>query len=125
MDTETPTLADVVAGILPIEGGWRVKTTEWCHVDVLVMMGGNHRLVETDLKYPVQYERGWCYRGPAARTTALLAAMVWDGRPDTEPEGWIKEVKSNRCRRDGDPEQETIGWQPGPPAPLTLDGGTT
>lgn len=66
------TMTDLLAGVVPIEGGWRIKTTEWCHVDVLVMLGGNHRIAETDLKFPVQ-------------------------------------VKSGRCRRDGDPSQETIG----------------
>lgn len=104
------TAVDLLAGAVPIEGGWRIKTTEWCHVDVLVMLGGNHRIVETDLAYPVQYSRGWCYTGWNARTVAVLAALVWDGRPDTEPDGWIKEVASGRCRRDGDPAQETIGW---------------
>jgi hypothetical protein len=74
------------------------------------MLLGNHRVVETDLRCPLSYNRGWCYSGQGARMLAILAALAWDGSPDTEPTGWIKEITSGRCRPDGDPERETIGW---------------
>lgn len=50
------------------------------------------------------YDRGWCY--PDARV-AIAAAMAWDGEGDP-PDGWIKEVGTERRRVDGDPAQEYI-----------------
>lgn len=49
----------------------------------------------------------WCY---PSRLDAECAFIIWDGTG--EPEGWVKHVQTNRCRVDGDPARETIGWPP-------------
>lgn len=52
------------------------------------------------------YERAWCYEpSPKYGVTALEAAIVWDGEGDP-PDGWIKEVGTERRRVDGDPARE-------------------
>jgi hypothetical protein len=50
-------------------------------------------------------EDRWCYYNYA---TARAALDDWDGTD--EPSGWHKHPRTNRCRIDGDPEKETIGW---------------
>ena len=99
------------------DGRIRVKTTPWCHVDIRLMLT-NARICETPLDN--EYGRGWCYPGATlqeALMRAAGAALAWDGGPDTEPEGWIKEVTSRRVRPGGDPAREYHGpWRPdGPP----------
>jgi hypothetical protein len=47
----------------------------------------------------------WCYYTYGAARAAL---DDWSGTD--EPLGWHKHPRSNRCRIDGDPEKETIGW---------------
>jgi hypothetical protein len=39
------------------------------------------------------WTRGWCYPTPL---TAVVAALSWSGRPDTEPSGWTKSVVDGR-----------------------------
>lgn len=48
------------------------------------------------------YRRAWCYPNPAV---AVLAAEAWDGEGDP-PDGWVKEVGTERRRVGGDPERE-------------------
>jgi len=48
----------------------------------------------------------WCFDDPELARRCLAA---WDGRGDP-PDGWIKHVNTNRCRLNGDPTKETIGW---------------
>jgi hypothetical protein len=94
----------------PIDGGWRVKTTPWGHIDLLRMLPPNWRLVRTPLDDPTCYDRGWCYTGPYALVAALAAAKAWDGSSDTEPAGWVRQVApfTGRRRPDGDPDREYI-----------------
>jgi hypothetical protein len=95
-----------------IDGGIRVKTTQHCHVDVMRMLNGNWRLVETDLRVGT-YNRGWCYARTATCSSPLLvalsAALLWSGSPDTEPRWWVKALDSSGRRRpDGSVESETV-----------------
>jgi len=97
------------------DGRVRVKTTPWCHVDVRPMLF-NARICETPLDNENVYGRGWCFAG-ATSTEALMravgAALAWEGSPDTEPDGWIKETSSQRVRPDADPAREYRGpWRP-------------
>lgn len=48
------------------------------------------------------YSRAWCY--PSAGR-AIMAASEWDGEGDP-PDGWIKEVGTERRREGGDPNKE-------------------
>lgn len=101
------------------DGRIRVKTTPWCHVDIRLMLT-NVRICETPLHNEDVYERGWCFTGRShdeALVRAVGAALAWDGSPDTEPEGWIKEVTSQRVRPDGDPARESRGAWPPPDLP--------
>lgn len=47
-------------------------------------------------------ERAWCYQN---RERALEAVRTWDGNGDP-PDGWIKEVGTERRRVNGDPARE-------------------
>jgi hypothetical protein len=101
--------------LVQIYGGYRVKTTEWCHVDVLFQIF-NWRITETelgDMPYP-GYRRGWCYdKLSSGLFVATIKACMWDGRPDTEPSGWVRAIDPAevRCRpdykerRDGRPRE--------------------
>jgi hypothetical protein len=96
-----------------IDGGFRIKTTEWGHLDVLKMLFGNWRLVLTSLECEQVWLRGWCYTeadsgGQPALLAATLAAMAWDGSPESEPAGWYKEVGTGRRRPLGDPGREHV-----------------
>jgi hypothetical protein len=98
------------------DGSIRIKTTPWCHVDICLMLT-NVRICEKSLGSQYASKRGWCYTG-ANRQEALVravgAALAWDGNPDTEPQGWIKEVTSRRVRPSGDPGREYRGaWRTG------------
>lgn len=77
--------------LVEIDGGYRVKTTDTHHVDVLRMLY-NWRVVTTPIGFPYVYDRGWCYEGAGVSgfLRAVLAVLVWDGSDDTEPEGWLK-----------------------------------
>lgn len=56
---------------------------------------------------PVGAENNYCY---ASIEAALKAMNEFDPERDQEPSGWIKHIESNRCRVDGTPESESIGW---------------
>lgn len=96
------------------DGRIRVKSTPWCHVDIRLMFF-NARICETPLDNDYVCERGWCYTGATLQEALLRAAgaaLEWDGGPDTEPQGWIKEVSSQRKRPGGDPAREYRGpWR--------------
>lgn len=79
--------------------GWRVKSTDRYHLDVMVM-AFNYRLVTTDRRMPQVYDRYWCYAGksPAVLLRAVAAAFAWDGSDDTEPEGWSKNGQTQEWR---------------------------
>jgi hypothetical protein len=48
------------------------------------------------------YSRAWCYPD---HDRALVAAEQWNGEGDP-PDGWIKEVGTERRRVNGDPNRE-------------------
>lgn len=77
-----------------IDGGLRVHTTSRFHVDILIMLGGNLRLVTTPVDHPLEYTRAWCYRRPIIEV--VLAAAAFDPDGDDEPTGWIKHVGTER-----------------------------
>lgn len=81
--------------------GFRLKDTPWCEVHVYRMLlnwrvatlAHGHRL------HPVP-ERYWCY-ADAGQDTLLAAARAvaaWDGSPDTEPDGWVKNGQTGELR---------------------------
>jgi hypothetical protein len=80
-----------------IDGGYRVKTTETHHLDVLRMLY-NWRLVTTPIGHEDGWDRGWCYfgAGDASFRNAVLAAWAWDGSSDTEPAGYDKALHVGR-----------------------------
>lgn len=105
------------AGVVRIQGGWRIRSTARFHVDVLAMLGGNLRVVTTPVEHPREYTRSWCYQRPL--TEVVLAAAVFDPDDDiATPVGWVKEVQTGRrpcawLRRST--RQEHIGFDPGCP----------
>ena len=84
----------LLTDLRPVEGGWRVYTTETCHVDILVMAFGNLRIVLTELDN-CGYRRGWCYNAPLHQVIVMAHAFDPDD-PDDEPIGWIKEAGTER-----------------------------
>lgn len=102
-------LADGYPDIAVDSWGIRVRCTEHCDVYLMLMLGGNWRLLEVipnpgepDNPMAASNPRGWCYTGPAAFTCGFLAAQSWDGAPDSEPTGWVKSVHDQR--RHGEPK---------------------
>ena len=94
---ETATAAPgvpVVGPVQRVEGGWRVRSTNQFHVDVLRMLGGNLRVVTTPVLEPWSYTRGWCYQRPWVEV--VLAASAFDPDGDDEPVGWIKQIWTER-----------------------------
>ena len=84
-----------VAAVQRLDGGWRVRSTEVFHVDILRMLGGNLRVVTTPVEQPLEYTRAWCFQRPLVEV--VLAALAFD--PDdlgSEPAGWVKQVGSER-----------------------------
>lgn len=79
--------------------GWRVKSTDRHHLDVMVM-AFNYRLVTTNRQTPQVYDRFWCYAGksPAVLFAAVAAAFAWDGSDETEPAGWSKNGQTGEWR---------------------------
>ena len=59
------------------------------------------------------YRRAWCY---PSRARAVEAAKAWDGQGDP-PDGWIKEVGTERRRVDGTAatEYDAVLHPMGPP----------
>lgn len=83
-----------VGAVQRLDGGWRVRSTELFHVDILRMLGGNLRVVTTPVSEPWSYTRAWCYRRPWVEVVLLAAAFDPDG--PQEPAGWIKQVGTQR-----------------------------
>jgi hypothetical protein len=87
------TTEDTTPALIPIDGGWRVKTTEdgQYFIDILAM-AFNFRIVTTPVDHPSEYTRFWCYTGTTEMdfVRTVLAASIWNGAQDTEPEGWDK-----------------------------------
>lgn len=79
--------------------GWRVKSTERYHLDVMIMFY-NYRLVTTYRDEPGLYDRYWCYAGrtPDVLLAAVAAAFAWDGSDGTEPTGWAKNGQTGEWR---------------------------
>lgn len=75
----------------------------------VLRMFTNDRVCLGSIDDPFSYEDGWCYPD---RALALRAAQEWNGRGDPL-DGWVKHISTGRCRVDGDPARESIGW----PAP--------
>lgn len=55
----------------------------------------------------VGFDACYCYKSVAEACAAMAA---FDPEKDDEPEGWIKDPNTNRCRPGGDKSKETIGW---------------
>lgn len=73
------------------------------------MYGTQYRLQLFDMNAPFQ---NYCFHSLSA---AVMSFMLW--QPETMgdcPAGWVKHIETNRCRPDGDPKKESIGW-PLPP----------
>ena len=88
-------VGELPAGVVRIDGGWRVWSSARFHVDVLAMLGGNLRLVTTPVERPLEYTRAWCFQ--RSLVEVVLAALAFD--PDdvgSEPVGWVKQVGSER-----------------------------
>lgn len=95
------------AGLERIDGGWRVKTSDdGKHYIDLFRMLYNWRIGETPVDFPSVIDRSWCYFGHGhdedgnprsmvtAFGTALAAALLWNGDPDTEPQLYDRAVGS-------------------------------
>ena len=83
----------MIGELTEIKGGFHIKDlgNGKC-VDVMLQLF-NWRLVRSDVSHRV-VDRAWCYAG-LGKATLLLAvgeALCWDGRDDTEPDGWLKRV---------------------------------
>ena len=89
------------AVLAPIDGGWRVKTNDagTHYIDVLVMIY-SYRIAWTPVGVPLLIQRHWCYAGrtQADLLRCVAAARAWDGAPDTEPVGWIKNGQTREWR---------------------------
>lgn len=72
-------------------------------------MGYNWRL-SIDLTYSGIGDN-YCYDHMDVCYNAFLS---FEPGRDKDPEGWKKQVETNRCRPNGDPDRESIGW-PRPP----------
>jgi hypothetical protein len=85
----------------PIEGGWRIKTSDdgRHYIDVMWMLY-NYRVATTPVALPFVFDRFWCYAGrtEADLQRAVLAAWAWDGADDTEPVGWNKNGQTGEWR---------------------------
>src|ERR1700759_1543195 len=84
----------------PVDGGFRVKTTDAYDIDVIMMIF-NWRVTATPRDGRPETWRGRCYfgSGPAAFVRAVLAAQAWDGDPSTSPPGWNKNIQTGEIRR--------------------------
>jgi hypothetical protein len=56
---------------------------------------------------PISPDNNYCY---ASVEAAVKAMNEFDPATMQEPTGWIKHIETNRCRVDGTPESESIGW---------------
>lgn len=81
-----------------IEDGWVISVHRYTYSD---------RVCLGRIEHPYGYEDGWCYPD---RALAMRAAFEWDGKGDP-PDGWVKQLSTDRCRVDGDPARESIGWK--------------
>jgi hypothetical protein len=74
-----------------VDDGYRIKETETHYIDVMSMFV-NWWITETRKDSPGTYDRSWCYPGVGLTgfLPAALAALAWDGSPDTEPAGYLK-----------------------------------
>ena len=103
-------ITDAFPDLVPIDGGWRVKTVpeHGVHIDVLLMIF-NARVVTTPIDDPLFIDRGWCYLGNRLNSTlrAIAAATEWDGAPGTDPAGWYKAVHDGRLQPEHAHEEET------------------
>lgn len=79
--------------MIEIDGGWRLRTMDTCHVDILKMAYGNLRIVLADLDGG-GYARGWCYQEPL--TAVVLRAFLFNPDAGEEPIGWVKEAGTER-----------------------------
>lgn len=107
------TFADDVpaaAGLGPVDGGWRVKTSgdRRVYVDVVAELDG-WLLVTRLVDHPDGWVQGWRYDasgiGPdgvrstmeSAFRVAVAAARAWDGADGTAPDGYDGEVLTGRA----------------------------
>lgn len=78
-----------------VDGGWRVRETDRYFVDVMVMLFGNLRIVIVPKDQPWSVERGWCYSNDDL-IAVILRCGTFDPDAGGEPEGWVKEVGTER-----------------------------
>lgn len=94
MDAWRPWHAELLErGSVQIDGGWRIRTTERFHIDVL-RMNFNWRIVTTYRHSDWEYDRGWCYQEPLM--VVVLRCGTFDPDRGEEPIGWVKEVRTER-----------------------------
>lgn len=72
----------------------------------VVRMAGRNWRLHFGFDYSGPWEN-YCYH---SREAAMRALEEFDPDVDQEPTGWVKHIETNRCRVDGDPHQESIGW---------------
>ncbi len=98
---EIAELLSALAGteVTPVDGGFRVKETGTCQVDVLRQIY-NWRIARTPKDFPMLYDRFWCYAGTSWVTLvrAVRAPAEWDGPDGTDPEGWNKNGQTGEWR---------------------------
>jgi hypothetical protein len=102
-----------------LQGMLRIRTTEWCHIDVHWDLF-TALVCETLPTEPHRYRRGWRYAATnsdsgvlnqSSLIAAINGALDWNGAPDTEPQGWYQATSgkpgdSERRRPDGDHTRE-------------------
>lgn len=84
---------------------WRPVGDGYEGVGLLKMLGRNYRLQRFNIYQPLE---NYCFHSLAK---ALHCYEDWNPEIDKEcPAGWVKHIETNRCRVDGDPARESIGW---------------
>lgn len=64
-------------------GTWLARETPTHRIEVMIQ--NDHWHIITSRKFPGLTDRMWCY---STMERALAAVALWDGSPDTEPEGF-------------------------------------
>lgn len=95
--TKGQELIALAESLTPIDGGYRVRTSDdgRHYIDVLRMIY-NWRVATTPVDEPMFIDRAWCYFGTGEQSfrKAVLAALAWDGSDDSEPVGYDKRAGS-------------------------------
>ena len=65
---------------------------------VLIMFGNRGRVVIGDTSDETGYADGWCYD---TLRSAFIALAQWNPMEQTEPDGWVKHINTQRRRING------------------------